>query len=208
MSPNSTRRRGFALVLAGAVSLQPLIMTPALAGAKTTKKTVRKTTKKTTKKPTTTKKGGPTTTTSVTAATGAPPPSSTVAGATSTVAGGSPASTAPGATPTPSTTGGPTTIATTGQGLYAQKCALCHGPNAEGFAPAHGLAKGEMAKTFPNVQEAYAFVRAGAPAKDTPYGDPARPGGQRVSVGEMPSWAPNQLTDEQIRLIVDYLRTI
>ena len=71
------------------------------------------------------------------------------------------------------------------------------------------LAKGEFAKTFPRVEDVFAWVRSGSPAIGTPYGDPAREGGQHVvNSGLMPSFSATRLPDDQLRQIIDYLRTL
>lgn len=94
-----------------------------------------------------------------------------------------------------------------GARVYAGSCASCHGGSGEGGAgPA--LAGGEAAITFPNEADHVAWVREGSQTKPrgTPYGDPARAGGQRtVESGGMPSFA-GTLSEEEIAAVVAYER--
>jgi mono/diheme cytochrome c family protein len=99
------------------------------------------------------------------------------------------------------------TPAQLGAQVYSTKgCSGCHGAKGEGgVGPA--LAGGDAKVTFPNEADHIAWVETGsAPHKGQPYGDPNRPGGQRVAAsGGMPGFK-GQLTDEQIAAVVAYER--
>jgi mono/diheme cytochrome c family protein len=85
-------------------------------------------------------------------------------------------------------------------------CQNCHGAAGEGGVGPK-LAAGEVKKTFPNIDDQIAFVKAGStPIKGQPYGDPAREGGQHIAkTGGMPTFG-GQLTDEEIKTVVEYER--
>lgn len=89
--------------------------------------------------------------------------------------------------------------------LYEQKCAACHGGGGAGI-PGNGyqLNSGEVIATFPNASEQVLHVARGSAAiAGEAYGDPDRPGGQRIAGerGAMPEFA-SSLTDVEIELIV------
>lgn len=94
--------------------------------------------------------------------------------------------------------------------LYAANCASCHGANGEGGAGPK-LADGEVLLTFPDTEEGEAahieWVENGSQTRrGEPYGDPNRPGGQRVAAsGGMPAFA-GTLTPEEIEAVVAYER--
>ena len=73
--------------------------------------------------------------------------------------------------------------------VYAQ-CAACHGAGGGGGV-GYQLNEGEVLKTFPDVESHVAWVVNGSSAAGTPYGDPNREGGQRISQnqGIMPNFA-------------------
>ncbi len=96
-----------------------------------------------------------------------------------------------------------------GQQVY-QKCASCHGANGEGGV-GRPLDGGEVLATFPNPAQHVDWIANGSPVKGTPYGDPNRPGGQRISQGDgfgpMPPFA-SQLSAEEINAVVRYEREV
>ena len=97
---------------------------------------------------------------------------------------------------------------TIGNQVYHSSCSTCHGSNGEGgVGPAlHG---GVAAITFPKVQDHIDWVKNGSTglAKNAPYGDPNRTGGQHVaSKNDMPGFA-SSLTPTQIQDVVTYERT-
>ncbi len=94
----------------------------------------------------------------------------------------------------------------TGAQVFAASCVTCHGAQGQGgVGPA--LAGGEGVKTFPDAAAQIEFVKTGSSAiKGQPYGDPGRPGGQRVAAtGGMPAWS-GQLTDAEIEAVVAFER--
>lgn len=102
--------------------------------------------------------------------------------------------------------GGAVSPAELGAQVYSSACASCHGATGGGgIGPP--LAGGEAALTFPNEEDHLAWVQNGsAPKKGQGYGDPARPGGQRMaSTGNMPAFS-GTLSEEQIHAVVLYER--
>jgi mono/diheme cytochrome c family protein len=99
------------------------------------------------------------------------------------------------------------TPAQVGSRVYAANCSSCHGGAGQGGAgPA--LAGGQAALTFPNEEDHITWVHEGSQTKPrgTPYGDPAREGGQHtVQSGGMPSFQ-GKLTEEEIAAVVTYER--
>ncbi len=67
-----------------------------------------------------------------------------------------------------------------GEEVYAA-CAGCHGGGGGG-GTGRQLSGGEVALTFPDAASHVWWVINGSPAAGTPYGDPGRPGGQRLSL--------------------------
>ena len=59
-------------------------------------------------------------------------------------------------------------------------CANCHGASGGGGS-GRALNEGEVTKTFPSLEEHVWWVVNGSPAGGTPYGDPNREGGVRLS---------------------------
>jgi mono/diheme cytochrome c family protein len=97
-----------------------------------------------------------------------------------------------------------------GAALYSSNCASCHGAAGEGAGGFPALAGDSVELTFPEamLEDHVTWVKEGSASKarGTPYGDPARPGGQRtVQFQGMPPFA-GQLSDEEIRAIVQYER--
>ncbi len=94
-----------------------------------------------------------------------------------------------------------------GARVYSGSCGTCHGAAGQGGAGPR-LAGGEAALTFPDEADHIEWIRTGSQTKPrgTPYGDPARAGGQRaVTSGGMPSFA-GTLTAEEIAAVVQYER--
>jgi len=93
------------------------------------------------------------------------------------------------------------------QVYHSAGCSGCHGANGEGgVGPA--LQNGDAQITFPNIADQIAWVETGSQTKPigTPYGDPNRPGGQRVvKVGAMPAFQ-GTLSPTQIQDVVMYER--
>ena len=73
--------------------------------------------------------------------------------------------------------------------VYSQ-CAACHGAGGGGGV-GYQLNEGEVIKTFPDVESHIAWVVNGSSSAGTPYGDPDREGGQRISQqqGVMPGFS-------------------
>lgn len=87
----------------------------------------------------------------------------------------------------------------TGDQLFAKLCVSCHGINgAGGSGPA--MKGGSESKQFPNIDDQIAFVKNGSKAGQ-PYGTSGQ------GTGAMPPWG-GSLTDEQIRLVVEYERSL
>ena len=94
-----------------------------------------------------------------------------------------------------------------GQQIYTSAgCAGCHGATGGGgVGPAlHG---GQSKLTFPNIQDQINWVKNGSQslAPGTKYGDPNRPGGQRVAKADMPAFG-STLSPQQIQDVVLYER--
>jgi mono/diheme cytochrome c family protein len=86
-------------------------------------------------------------------------------------------------------------------------CSACHGAAGEGGVGPE-LADGAVEETFPDEVAHVEWVKSGSigtPTAPKPYGDPSRPGGQRMSSGGMPSFA-GQLSEEEIEAVVQYER--
>ena len=65
-----------------------------------------------------------------------------------------------------------------------------------------------MLQTFPDIKDQIAFVKSGSePYVGKPYGNPNRPGGQRVGKAGMPAWG-QILTDQEINDVVCYERVV
>jgi mono/diheme cytochrome c family protein len=101
---------------------------------------------------------------------------------------------------------GPVDPLVLGQQVYASAgCSSCHGGSGEGGVgpPLHG---GQAKLTFPNEADHIKWVQTGSgPYAGKPYGDPARPGGQHVAKGIMPSFS-GALSQAQIEAVVKYER--
>lgn len=95
----------------------------------------------------------------------------------------------------------------TPQEVYAKGgCSSCHGAQGEG-GTGPPLAGGQSKLTFPTEEEHINWVKQGSGAvTGQMYGNPARPGGQRgPATGGMPGFS-GQLSEEEIRLVVQYER--
>src|SRR5947209_11841889 len=91
--------------------------------------------------------------------------------------------------------------------VFAANCSGCHGAQGEGGT---GRPLNEILKTFPDVKDHIAWVENGSPAAGTPYGDPKRPGGQRIAgsngfTTKMPGFK-GTLSAEEIAAVVRYER--
>lgn len=89
--------------------------------------------------------------------------------------------------------------------VYAN-CASCHGAGGGG-GTGYPLNDGEVIRTFPNVSDHVAWVVNGSPAAGVAYGNPDRPGGQRISGtfgGPMPNF--QSLSPTEIMEVVLYER--
>ena len=94
-----------------------------------------------------------------------------------------------------------------GARVFSANCASCHGANGEGVGEFPKLA-GEVLLTFPNEADHVKWVQEGSQTKPkgTPYGDPARAGGQHVvELGSMPAFA-STLSPEELAAVVLYER--
>lgn len=86
-----------------------------------------------------------------------------------------------------------------GDQIFTQLCVACHGvTGAGGTGPA--MRGGSTEAQFPNIDDHIAFVRQGSQAGQT-YGVSG------VGTGAMPPWQ-GTLTDEQIRAVVEYERSL
>lgn len=96
-----------------------------------------------------------------------------------------------------------------GKQVFLANCSGCHGGGGEG-GTGRPLA-GQVLLTFPNKADHIAWVHNGSPAAGTPYGDPNRPGGQRISqtggFGAMPAFK-GTLSDADIAAVVRYEREV
>lgn len=90
----------------------------------------------------------------------------------------------------PASTGEPTQL-DAGKAIYAVNCASCHGSGGGGGV-GRPMNEGNLVKTFPDIIGQLEFVWLGStgigPA-NTPYGDPAREGGQHRTL----SWNGNPM---------------
>jgi len=87
----------------------------------------------------------------------------------------------------------------TGDQIFNQFCATCHGVGGTGGS-GPPMQNGGTVAEFPDVEEHMNFVREGSQAGQ-PYGTSG------MGTGGMPAWG-GVLTDEQIRLVVEYERSL
>jgi mono/diheme cytochrome c family protein len=85
----------------------------------------------------------------------------------------------------------------TGDQIFNQNCATCHGPGGSGGTGPR-MAGGAEAKQFPNIDDQIKFVSEGS-KPGQPYGTSGQ------GTGAMPSWQ-GKMTEEQIRSVVEYER--
>lgn len=96
-----------------------------------------------------------------------------------------------------------------GQKVYAASCAGCHGATGQGGT---GRPLGQVLQTFPDKADHLRWIMNGSPAPGTPYGDPKRPGGQRISGSDgyttrMPGFK-GSLSPEEIAAVARYEREV
>ena len=86
------------------------------------------------------------------------------------------------------------------------KCASCHGAGGGGGL-GRQLNNGEVLATFPNAADHVWWVVNGSEGVGigNPYGNPDRPGGQRIAAGAMASWA-STLSAKDLLAVVYYER--
>jgi mono/diheme cytochrome c family protein len=86
------------------------------------------------------------------------------------------------------------------------KCASCHGAGGGGGL-GRQLNSGEVLLTFPNAADHVWWVINGSEGVGigNPYGNPDRPGGQRIAAGAMASWA-STLSAKDLLAVVYYER--
>ncbi len=93
--------------------------------------------------------------------------------------------------------------------LYVEKgCSGCHGAGGGG-GTGYQLSNGEVVSTFPSVADQLVHVARGSQSiSGEAYGDPARPGGARISgaLGAMPAQIDAGLTMLELELVVFHER--
>lgn len=87
----------------------------------------------------------------------------------------------------------------TGERLYGETCAACHGLQAEGVPASGTPLTGSQLMANPSDAELLAFIRAGRAAND-----PAT----QTGLAMPPSGGRPDLTDDQLLAIIQFLRTI
>lgn len=99
-----------------------------------------------------------------------------------------------------------------GQEVY-RNCAGCHGAQGQG-GTGRPLSDGDVLLTFPDIEDHIAWIEEGSDlvgGAGNPYGDPDRPGGQRISgsegYGQMAGWG-GTLSAEEIRAVARYEREV
>lgn len=100
-----------------------------------------------------------------------------------------------------------------GTEVYAARCASCHGADGSGGV-GRQFKDGEIVKTFPNIEDQLDFVWNGSTGmgpEGTPYGDPAREGGQHLTLSfngtPMPAFS-SVLSQEELLAVVRYEREV
>lgn len=108
----------------------------------------------------------------------------------------------------PASSGKPSQLST-GASLFSANCASCHG-SAGGGGVGRAMNEGNLVKTFPDIIGQLEFVWLGSnglgPA-GTPYGDPAREGGQHTTLSYNGNPMPNfdkTLSQAQLLAVVRY----
>jgi mono/diheme cytochrome c family protein len=108
----------------------------------------------------------------------------------------------------PSSSGAPSQLST-GASVFSTNCAACHGSSGGGGV-GRPMTDNNLVKTFPDIIGQLQFVAIGSvgtgPA-GTPYGDPAREGGQHKTLSfngqQMPAF-DKTLTQAQLLAVVRY----
>ncbi len=98
-----------------------------------------------------------------------------------------------------------------GEEIYVANCASCHLPTGAGDSAGgigFQLSGGSVVQTFPDMADQVAFVESGSePFIGKPYGNPDRPGGQRIGKAGMPAWG-EILTEQEVNDVVCYERVV
>ncbi len=108
----------------------------------------------------------------------------------------------------PSSNGAPSQLAT-GAAIFSANCAGCHGAGGGGGV-GRQMNEGNLVKTFPDMIGQLQFVWLGSNgtgAAGTPYGDPAREGGQHKTLSYNGNPMPNfnkTLSQAQLLAVVRY----
>ena len=112
----------------------------------------------------------------------------------------------------PASNGQPTQLEL-GSNIFAAQCATCHGA-AGGGGVGRPLVDGDLAATFPDIVGQLEFVHQGSAntgAEGTPYGDPAREGGQHLvqsyNGNLMPAFGES-LTGAELLAVIRYEREV
>jgi mono/diheme cytochrome c family protein len=90
-----------------------------------------------------------------------------------------------------------------GRSLFSA-CSGCHladGSGSDSGGAGRPLWRGEVLKTFPELADQVAFVRRGSYPPGTPYGDPARAGGEHRALGTVPPFPVEQFTDAELTAV-------
>jgi mono/diheme cytochrome c family protein len=109
--------------------------------------------------------------------------------------------------PAPKTVTGPLAG---GAAVYS-KCASCHGSAGAGGV-GYSFLNNSLWQTFPTIEEQIRYVYQGTKGfQDQPYGNPDRPGGQRIggAKGVMPLWgssAGGELSDAELVEVICHER--
>ncbi len=113
----------------------------------------------------------------------------------------------------PASDGAPSQLESGAQ-IFSNQCGTCHGTSGGGGV-GRPMTDGALLETFPDILGQLQFVWTGSegvgPA-GSPYGDPARPGGQHVTQGyeggaKMPPFRAS-LTQAQLLAVVRYEREV
>jgi mono/diheme cytochrome c family protein len=113
----------------------------------------------------------------------------------------------------PASDGAPSQLETGAQ-VFSNRCSACHGTAGQGAA-GRPMTDGAVLDTFPDILGQLQFVWTGSDgvgSAGSPYGDPARAGGQHVTLGygggaKMPPFRAS-LTQAQLLAVVRYEREV